>query len=253
MKVNYNLNIIGNNDMKKVLLIHGVGFNYENCFNKIINKLKKKYCIISPELPGHGSETVGILSSVEDVAKDLEESLLSEGINHIACVYGISLGASIAVQIALNGQIKIDRLIIDGGQYESMGEMIEQFSTVMAEQFDNLKNGIHLIEAVREGMGYGDNDVTVLTPMMYSQIEKATLYDAFKMAYSYDIKNKKERFTMPVCIMFGSKETYASKYVDLIKSKSLNNVEILSFDNIGHAEILGTKPDLILDEIEKIS
>lgn len=41
MKVNYNLNIIGNNDMKKVLLIHGVGFNYENCFNKIINKLKK--------------------------------------------------------------------------------------------------------------------------------------------------------------------------------------------------------------------
>ncbi|HEP4951500.1 TPA: alpha/beta hydrolase [Streptococcus pyogenes] len=251
MRANYNLNIVGNTDMKKVLLIHGVGFNYKNCFNEIINKLKKNYCVLSPELPGHGSETIGILNSVEDVAKDIEESLLSEGINHIACVYGISLGASIAVQIALNGQIKIDKLIIDGGQYESMGEMIEQFSSVMSEQFINLKNGIHLIEAVREGMGYGDNDITVLTPMMYSKIEKTTLYEAFKMAYSYDIKNKKERFTMPICIMFGSRETYASKYIELIKSKSLDSVEILSFANAGHAEILGTNPDLILNEIEK--
>lgn len=200
-------------------------------------------------MPGHGSETIGILSSVEDVARDLEESLLSEGINHIACVYGISLGASIAVQIALNGQIKIDKLIIDGGQYESMGEMIEQFSTVMAEQFENLKNGIHLIDEVREGMGYGDNDVRVLTPMMYSKIEKDTLYEAFKMAYSYDIKDKEEKFTMPVYIMFGSKETYASKYIELIKSKSLNGVEVLSFTNVGHAEILGTNPDLIFNEI----
>lgn len=251
MRANYNLNIVGNTDMKKVLLIHGVGFNYKNCFNEIINKLKKNYCVLSPELPGHGSETIGILNSVEDVAKDIEESLLSEGINHIACVYGISLGASIAVQIALNGQIKIDKLIIDGGQYESMGEMIEQFSSVMSEQFINLKNGIHLIEEVREGMGYGDNDITVLTPMMYSKIEKTTLYEAFKMAYSYDIKNKKERFTMPICIMFGSRETYASKYIKLIKSKSLDSVEILSFANVGHAEILGTNPDLILNEIEK--
>lgn len=251
MRANYNLNIVGNTDMKKVLLIHGVGFNYKNYFNEIINKLKKNYCVLSPELPGHGSETIGILNSVEDVAKDIEESLLSEGINHIACVYGISLGASIAVQIALNGQIKIDKLIIDGGQYESMGEMIEQFSSVMSEQFINLKNGIHLIEAVREGMGYGDNDITVLTPMMYSKIEKTTLYEAFKMAYSYDIKNKKERFTMPICIMFGSRETYASKYIELIKSKSLDSVEILSFANAGHAEILGTNPDLILNEIEK--
>lgn len=202
-------------------------------------------------MPGHGSKTIGILNSVEDVAKDIEESLLSEGINHIACVYGISLGASIAVQIAFNGKIKIDKLIIDGGQYESMGEMIEQFSSVMSEQFINLKNGIHLIEEVREGMGYGDNDITVLTPMMYSKIEKTTLYEAFKMAYSYDIKNKKERFTMPICIMFGSRETYASKYIKLIKSKSLDSVEILSFANVGHAEILGTNPDLILNEIEK--
>lgn len=251
MRANYNLNIVGNTDMKKVLLIHGVGFNYKNCFNEIINKLKKNYCVLSPELPGHGSKTIGILNSVEDVAKDIEESLLSEGINHIACVYGISLGASIAVQIAFNGKIKIDKLIIDGGQYESMGEMIEQFSSVMSEQFINLKNGIHLIEEVREGMGYGDNDITVLTPMMYSKIEKTTLYEAFKMAYSYDIKNKKERFTMPICIMFGSRETYASKYIKLIKSKSLDSVEILSFANVGHAEILGTNPDLILNEIEK--
>lgn len=247
----YNLNITGDKDMNKVMLIHGVGFNYNNCFYKLIRKLEKGYCVISPELPGHGNKTIGTLNSVEDVAKELEFALLSEGINHIECVYGISLGASIAVQIAFDGQIKIDKLIIDGGQYESMGEMIEQFSTVMADQFENLKKGIHLIKEVRDGMGYEDNDVLVLTPMMYPQIKKNVLYEAFKMAYSYDIKGRKEKFTMPICIMFGNKETYASKYVDLIKIKSLNNVDVISFPNVGHAEVLSRKPELIFNEIVK--
>lgn len=251
MKANYNLNISGNKDMKKVLLIHGVGFSYKRCFNKMVNTLKEYSCVISPELPGHGTETIGRLDLVEDVTKDLEEALLLEDIDHIECVYGISLGASIAVQLALNSKIKIDKLIIDGGQYESMGEMIEQFSNIMAEQFENLKNNIHLIEPVREGMGYGYNDVEVLAPMMYSKIKKSTLYEAFKMAYGYDIKDNQGKFNMPVCMMFGSKETYASRYVELIKNKSMCGVEVLSFDNAGHAEILGTRPELILNEINK--
>lgn len=52
MKANYNLNIIGNNDTKKVLLIHGVGFNYENCFNKMINKLKKNIALYHQNYQG---------------------------------------------------------------------------------------------------------------------------------------------------------------------------------------------------------
>lgn len=139
MKVNYNLNIVGDKTNKKILLIHGVGFSYANCFKSIIAKLSKTYCIISPELPGHGNNTLGRLSSVEDVAEDLEKSLMLEDIVNIECAYGISLGASIALQISLNKKINVNNLIIDGGQYESMGEMIEPFSKVMAEQFDNLK------------------------------------------------------------------------------------------------------------------
>lgn len=39
-------------------------------------------------------------------------------------------------------------------------------------------------------MGYDENDIEVLKPMLFKSISNETLYSAFKAAYSYDITNK---------------------------------------------------------------
>ncbi len=47
------LHIVGDNSKQKVMLIHGVGFYWETCFESIVNDLKDKCCLLIPELEGH--------------------------------------------------------------------------------------------------------------------------------------------------------------------------------------------------------
>ncbi|WP_243128198.1 hypothetical protein [Clostridium niameyense] len=67
------LHIIGDSHNKKVLLIHGMGFYWEKCFFSIINELKKKYCLLIPELEGHNLDSVGEISSVYSSANNIIE------------------------------------------------------------------------------------------------------------------------------------------------------------------------------------
>ncbi|WP_320994628.1 alpha/beta hydrolase, partial [Hungatella sp.] len=117
------IHLLGNKNGKRILLIHGMGFNWKNCFDKVLHILGKDYYFIIPELPGHSASSSGAVTSVILSADYISTALLKKGINYVDTVYGISLGASIALELALKGDIRIKKLILDGGQYESMGNM----------------------------------------------------------------------------------------------------------------------------------
>lgn len=55
----FELHIIGDPSKKKVLLIHGMGFQWKFCFKKVIEELKRNYCLILPELGGHNMQGLG--------------------------------------------------------------------------------------------------------------------------------------------------------------------------------------------------
>ena len=60
----FELHIIGDPSKKKVLLIHGMGFQWKFCFKKVIEELKRNYCLILPELGGHNMQGLGGFSNV---------------------------------------------------------------------------------------------------------------------------------------------------------------------------------------------
>ncbi|WP_034860616.1 alpha/beta hydrolase [Ruminiclostridium cellobioparum] len=246
------LHIMGDSCRKKVMLIHGVGFYWETCFARIVNDLKDNFCLLIPELEGHCYEPGENMVSVNASANNITHSLLQNHFREIDAVYGISLGASIALEIALQNKISISNLILDSGQYESMGEMTEQFSTVMTGEFKKLINGEHLISPVKENMGYlSNNDVEVLQPLIFPDITQEALYRAFLAAYSYDIRERSERLGMKVGIMLGGNEIYAKSSIPLVERICLNTPEINEFPNKGHAEVLSREPQLISQLISR--
>lgn len=112
----FELHIIGDPSKKKVLLIHGMGFQWKFCFKKVIEELKRNYCLILPELGGHNMQGLGGFSNVYECADEIITSIRNHRIEELDCIYGISLGASIAIEIALRDCIRINKLILDGGQ-----------------------------------------------------------------------------------------------------------------------------------------
>lgn len=246
------LHIIGDKSKKRIMLIHGVSFYWETCFKRIIELLKKDYCLIIPELEGHCSEGINPMKSVNHTAERIIKELSEVGIQSLDLLYGISLGASIALEICLKNRIEVLQLLLDSGQYESMGEMTEQFSDIMADQFLGILKGRHLMSPIKENMGYfTDNDVEVLFPLIYPNIKREILYRAFLAAYSYDIKNRIEKIGMNVGIMFGGNEIYAKNSIPLVEEKCIKKPEIYEMPGKGHAEVLSKEPEIIADIIMK--
>ena len=101
------IHLRGNGNGKRVLLIHGMGFNWKNCFDKVLHILGKNYYFIIPELSGHNASSDGAVTSVIHSAAYISNLLQMKGINQVDTVYGISLGASIALELAYKGDIKI--------------------------------------------------------------------------------------------------------------------------------------------------
>lgn len=246
------LHIIGDSCGQKVMLIHGVGFYWKTCFSGIVNELKDNCCLLIPELEGHCYEPDEYMVSVNASADNIIQSLTQSDFTEIDVIYGISLGASIALEIALQNKISISNLILDSGQYESMGEMTDQFSTIMAGELKKIMNGEHLISPVKENMGYlSNNDVDVLQSLIFPDITQEALYKAFLAAYSYDIKERSEKLEMYVGIMLGGNEIYAKSSIPLVERICLNSPEIHEFPNKGHAEVLSKESEIIFQLINK--
>lgn len=244
------VHIIGDSSKRKVMLIHGAGFYWETCFTSIVDALKDNYCILIPQLEGHSYEPDELMVSVYESAGKIINSLNKRAVRDIDIIYGISLGASITLEIALKNKLNVSTIILESGQYESMGEMTEQYSEIMAGEFMKLIKGEHLISPVKENMGYqSDNDVDVLKPLIFPDITQEALYRAFLAAYSYDIKERSEKLNMKVGILLGGNEIYAKNSIPLVERICLKAPDIHEFPDLGHAEALSREPGLITDII----
>ena len=77
-----------------------------------------------------------------------------------------------------------------------------------------------------------------------------TLLQTALAAYKYDIRSRKEKISMEVVIMYGGNETYAPNSVGLIRRVSIYPLKVRACENMGHAEALSRKPQIICNMIE---
>ncbi len=252
-KETFKVHCIGDLRRPKIMLVHGAGFYWETCFKGIVEELQDEYCILTPELEGHCENPTEYMNSVNETAQKIINTLKEQGISEVKVIYGISLGASIAMELCLLNQIQVSHLVLDSGQYEAMGEMTEQYANIMADLFLNILQGEHLILPVKENMGYSNNrDVEVLQSLIYPQMTYEGLYKAFFAAYSFSIVGRVERLKMKVYVILGGNETYAKQSLSLIESVCLQELEVLEFKDRGHAEVLAKEPELLAKVIRDI-
>ena len=248
----FRLHVVGNLSKKRVMLIHGMGFDWKNCFGSIADELKKEFCVLLPELNGHNSENKGTFTTVYDSADEIINEIEKLQVTEIECLYGISLGASIALEIALRKKLLIKKLILDGGQYESMGVKKYFFSFCMAMEFRKIINGKRMMEVVSKQMGYRNGDEKlILLPLCCKNLKFYTLYKSALAAYSYDIRNRKEKLDMKVIILHGEKEIYAAHSALIVQKKCIYGCEIKICEKCGHSELLSLNPLKHCDIIKK--
>jgi pimeloyl-ACP methyl ester carboxylesterase len=94
-----------------LLLIHGIGGNFEN-WQEVIEPLARTHTVIAPDLPGHGASVPGGGDySVGALASGLRDLLIVLG-KQRATLVGHSLGGGIAMQFSYQFPEMVERLVL---------------------------------------------------------------------------------------------------------------------------------------------
>lgn len=102
----------GNSKQDKIILIHGFESPYQ-IWDDYVKYYKNDYCVIVPILTGHNVNENTNFESFEICVKELEDYYISKYGNKVFAVYGMSMGGVFASILWQNGNIKIDKLIME--------------------------------------------------------------------------------------------------------------------------------------------
>ena len=193
-KDTYNCHFIGNKRNPKIILVHGMGFYWKKCFENIIEKLKDKYFMIIPELPGHrNEEDKKAKIAIMNIVSGIEAVLRKKKVDSVDLAYGISFGATIVTELCDRQIIHVSMLVLDGAQFVNMGWKCKISAFVMTLQFKRILSKKYMNSYVKKQLGYENKDeIKILSKMMNDKIGLKTLYQSAYECYKYNILKKKK-------------------------------------------------------------
>lgn len=84
-------------------------------FEYIIPLMQEYYHLIVPALPGYDTESGSDFTSVEQIAEELADWLITHDHREIACIYGCSMGGAVVARFLADRKVKVRSAVIDGG------------------------------------------------------------------------------------------------------------------------------------------
>jgi pimeloyl-ACP methyl ester carboxylesterase len=95
-----------------IVLLHGVG-NTGAMWNQLARSLTEHHCL-APDLPGHGASRPIAWRSRADTAERIAALIEARATGSRAHVVGLSLGASVALELLASRPELLNRVIVDG-------------------------------------------------------------------------------------------------------------------------------------------
>ena len=104
----------GKENEQIVVLVHPAIVMWDY-FEYVIPLIEKKYHLIIPAIPGYDPDKKKDFTSVEEISAELEDWLIKNGFDKVACLYGCSMGGSIVARMLADNRLNIRSVVIDGG------------------------------------------------------------------------------------------------------------------------------------------
>ncbi|WP_338750475.1 alpha/beta hydrolase [Bacillus sp. FJAT-52991] len=104
----------GNQELDTIILLHGGGLSYWS-LQQQINYLSQKFHVVTPIIDGHGEDGNTTFISIEDSADKLIKYINENHNGKVYAIYGLSLGAQIAIEIISKRKNIVEFAIIESG------------------------------------------------------------------------------------------------------------------------------------------
>jgi esterase/lipase len=236
----------GNKEKKTLVLIHGLGITWK-MFTPFIQVLEKDYFLIIPILDGHDVEEDSVFETVEGAADEIIGYIKEKYGAQVFGIYGVSLGGTIASVILEKQELIFEKAIIDAGPIYPMNKFLLELSIKLrVKNVLSLKTEKSIYRKMLDKTFYPQNMIEVVCKLA-KVIQKATLENAFRSAFSYQLKSIK--FNGKIAYWYGTKEGFlCNKYAKHIQ-KICPQIVIKVFDKYDHGELAIGHPEKCIVEI----
>jgi pimeloyl-ACP methyl ester carboxylesterase len=246
------VNVIDIGDGAPVVLVHGLGGNWQNWLEVLPALIDAGYRAIAPDLPGFGhSEMPAERISIPGYGLALDGILDALGVSGPAAVVGNSMGGFIAAEIAISRPQRVERLVLVSAA-ALWSERMRARPLVVASKVSRfyaplVVSGWELIARLprlrREALRSAGirNTAAISPPLAYELLSgagKPGFIDALQALYDYRIRDRLPEIACPTLVVWGANDPivplrHAFEYEELIPGS-----RAVVFRRTGHTPML---------------
>ncbi len=243
----------GKENRQVVVLVHPsiVMWDY---FEYVIPLMEKKYHLVIPALPGYDPDVESDFTSVEEITGELEEWLLSHGLDEVACIYGCSMGGSIVVRMLADNTVRINSAVIDGGitPYQLPRSLtrliaIKDFFLIYAGKL----GGAKLLEKAFSTDELSEEDVRYAAKVL-EMITAKTIWRTFESCNNYSMPDCIHTDCRSIEYWIAEKEVKDRKADIAYIRKHFPQTVFRKIKDTGHGGLAPFKPEKLVRGIERI-
>jgi magnesium chelatase accessory protein len=241
-----------------VLLLHGAGAS-AHTWHRIVPRLDDHYRLIAPDLPGHGfTQSPRGRASLPQVARDV--AALMENMEAAPrIVIGHSAGGAIALEIARQGLLPLDRIVVINGALEDFrgpaGVVFPMMARLMAM---NPLTGLFLSRGsseaqVRGLIGATGSDLDADGLALYARLiaRRAHVDGTLAMMAQWSLRELGAALPdirVPTLFLHGVNDQAVALSVAERAAGAMPDARLRAFDNVGHLA-QEEAPDRVVSEV----
>ena len=234
-----------------IVMIHGLGTCWQMML-KGASVLAKDYHVVLVSVPGFDLESDEDFTSVEDIAKRIEDALLAEGCSRCECLYGLSMGGGIAVRMLADNRVYFRKACIDAGiaPYEypriitRMILLMDVFGTKLA------KHSRKLLESVMKPEDYGQDTIDDMYRVL-NHMSDRTYWRAYDSTDNYSMPDVFPEIDTRIEYWYGEKEKKDRKPDIEYVRKHIPGVVFREFPGMNHGQF-GTQTEAFVKEFREM-
>ncbi|MBP3707941.1 MAG: alpha/beta hydrolase [Clostridia bacterium] len=242
----------GKENKDKIILIHGFETPYQ-IWERYIEHYKNSFHIIVPILQGHNPKEKDDFISFEQSAKDIEDYYISRYGQNVFAIYGMSMGGVLTAKLWENGNLHIDKVILESSPLISCNRIMTSMMTkqyLMLTHKTQARDKKIVAQAVKSIIP--EDKLDEFFEMM-DNISDTTIINCIGQIGKYKLPSNINTPNTEVYYYYGTKinELLAKKTAKYIR-KNYPTSKVKCFEGKGHCEDSILNPSVMIEELDKV-
>lgn len=233
---------------KTVLMIHGLAMSWD-MLRPAIDLAADECRIIAVAVPGMDMDEQNEFTSVERIARQIEDELLAMGLGEIDCIYGLSMGGGIAIRMLADDRVRFRCAIIDAGITPYELPWLQTRLILAGDVLSTLlgKASKKLLELAFPPEDYTQQAVDRMYEVMRHMTLK-TIWRAYDSTDNYSMPERFPELETSIQYWYGSKEKRARKLDIQYVQKHIPDICLREIPDMAHGQYIMAHPEqFVLD------